>query len=590
MSLVLGKRENGKEDDFTSLTLWKEKDDKEDKFEDAYEIIPAATTMNLVSSLEECTTGLYFFLNNRFSDALNLIQPWSKNSIYHALVYSILMVVKAILTFDPQDVELGMTATKDALRTCNNFRRKARMTSLSRLVSKYGIKSVKEEELHAEVCYAECLILKSTVTFMQDESILGFLKSGINLGLSHQIYKDCQQILTQIPNKQQSKTYRHLVGGVKFGLGAFNLMLSLVPPKTLKLLDLVGYYGNKEVGLSLLHESASESHINNILSILTLLFYYNYICVAFGVEKGHTSTIEDLFLIYLQKFPKCVILNFFHARFNMLKGKFENAQLILEECIFIQNEWNQLDHLCYWELMWCCIFLQDWKQAYHYANQLLQNSRWSKAMYSYSKAMLLALLPSGFAQSINEDMNSHFLKVESLRIRFLGASVPIEKFVAEKGRRYGTTTGWFTAQPLLEFVYAWSGFRIMSKRLQLISCWLSVINKGQDLLQENPNKEYGTDDMSLLNLLKGLCLKYLGEYSTAEQYFIRVIESEKLLKYDHYLVPYTYYELGILYYLKGDYVNAIKNLDNIKNYKDYSMEARLQFRAHVALEQIAKEK
>ncbi|XP_037004941.2 tetratricopeptide repeat protein 39B-like [Artibeus jamaicensis] len=589
MSLALSKRENDKEDDFTSLALWKEENDKEDKFEDAYETIPAATTMTLMSSLEECTTGLYLFLNNRFSDAINLIHPWSNNSIYHALIYSILMVVKAVLTFDPQDIEVGMTATKEALRTCNNFRRKARMISFSRLVSKHGIKSVKEEELHAEVCYAECLIFKSTVTFMQDESILGFLKSGISLGLSHQIYKDCQQILTQIPNKQ-SKTYRHLVGGVKFGLGAFNLMLSLVPPKTLKLLDIVGYYGNKDVGLSLLHESASESHVNNILSILTLLFYYNYICVAFGVEKGHTSTIEDLFLIYLQKFPKCIILKFFDARFNMLKGNFENAQLILEECIFIQNEWKQLNHLCYWELMWCHIFLQDWKQAYHYADELFQNSKWSKAMYLYSKAMLLALLPSGFAKSISEDMNSHFLKVDSLRIRFLGTSVPVEKFVAEKGQRYGTTTGWFTAQPLLEFVYAWSGFRIMSKKLQLISCWLSIINKGEDLLRENPNKEYGTDDISLLNLLKGLCLKYLGEYSTAEQYFIRVIQNEKLLKYDHYLVPYTYYELGILYYLKGDYVSATKNLDNIKNYKDYSMEARLQFRAHIALEQIAKEK
>ncbi|KAM5317905.1 tetratricopeptide repeat protein 39B-like isoform 1-T2 [Glossophaga mutica] len=589
MSLALSERENDKEDDFTSLTLWKEENDKEDKFEDAYEIIPAATTMNLVSSLEECTTGLYLFLNNRFSDAINLVHPWSKSSIYHALIYSILMVVKAVLTFDPQDIEVGMTATKEALKTCNNFRRKGRMISFSRLVSKHGIKSVKEEELHAEVCYAECLILKSTVTFMQDENILGFLKSGISLGLSHQIYKDCQQILTQIPNKQ-SKTYRHLVGGVKFGLGAFNLALSLVPPKTLKLLDIVGYYGNKEVGLSLLHESASESHINNILSILTLLFYYNYICVAFGVEKDHTSPIEDLFLIYLQKFPKCVILKFFHARFHMLEGKIENAQLILEECIFIQNEWKQLNHLCYWELMWCHIFLQDWKQAYHYADQLFQNSRWSKAMYSYSKAMLLALLPSEFTKSVSEDMNSHFIKVDSLRIRFLGTSVPIEKFVAEKGQRYGTTTGWFTAQPLLEFVYAWSGFRIMSKKLQLISCWLSIINKGEDLLRKNPNKDYGTDDISLLNLLKGLCLKYLGEYSTAEEYFIRVIQNEKLLKYDHYLVPYTYYELGILYYLKGDYVSATKNLDNIKNYKDYSMEARLQFRAHVALEQIAKEK
>jgi tetratricopeptide (TPR) repeat protein len=129
----------------------------------------------------------------------------------------------------------------------------------------------------------------------------------------------------------------------------------------------------------------------------------------------------------------------------------------------------------------------------------------------------------------------------------------------------------------------------MSKKIELISRWLTIIDKGKDLLQENPNEEYGTDDISLLNLLKGLCLKHLGKYLKAEYYFNRVIQKEKLLKYDHYLVPYTYYELGILHYLKGDYARATKNLDNIKNYKDYSMEARVQFRAHIALEQIAKE-
>nr|XP_060483038.1 tetratricopeptide repeat protein 39B-like [Panthera onca] len=588
MSVTVSKRENDKGNDLTSRVLSKTEGDEE-KFEDAYEMIPVATTMNLKSSLEECTTGLYLFLNNRFSDAINLIHPWSKTSIYHALIYNILMVVKAVLTFDPQDIQTGMANAKEALKTCNNFRRKSRMMNFSHLVSKQGIKTIKEEELHAEVCYAECLILKSTVTFIQDDSMLGFLKCAINIGLSYQIYKDCQQVLTQMPNNH-SKTYRHLVEGVKFGLGAFNLLLSLVPPKTLKLLNIVGYSGDREVGLTLLHESASKSHINNILSVLTLVFYYTYICVAIGAEKGHSSAVEDLFLIYLQKFPNCVILKFFQARFSMLKGSFENARLILEECIFVQNEWKQVHHLCYWELMWCHIFLRNWKQAHHYADLLSRNSRWSKAIYMYSKAMLLSLLPSDSVKSVSEDVSSLFLKVDSLRIKIWGTSVPIEKFIAKKGQRYGTTTGWFTAQSILEFIYAWSGFRVMSKKLDLISSWLSIIDKGEDLLRKNPNTEYGTDDISLLNLLKGLCLKHLGRYSMAERYFNRVLQKEKLLKYDHYLVPYTYYELGILYYLKGDYDSATKNLDNIKNYKDYSMEARLQFRAHIALEQIAKEK
>nr|XP_007969080.2 tetratricopeptide repeat protein 39B-like [Chlorocebus sabaeus] len=571
-----------------SLTVSKIKSNQEDKFEDACESIPVATTMNLPSSLEECTTGLYLFLNNRFSDAINLIHPWSKNSMYHSLMYGILMVVKAILTFEPHDLQIGMMAAKDALKTCDNFRKKTKMT-LSHLVNRQGITAITEEELHAEVCYAECLMLKSFISLIQEESMLAFLKSGISVGSSYHIYKDCQQVLTQIPDNH-SKAHKHLVGGIKFGLGAFNLMLSLMPPKTLKLLNIIGYSGDREVGLALLHESASETHINSILSLLTLLFYYNYVYVAFGVEKVYNSATEDLFLVYLQKFPNCVIFKFFHARSSMLKGDFENAQLKLQECIFTQNEWEQVHHLCYWEFMWCHILLQDWRQAYHYANLLSQHSRWSKAIYVYSKAITLALLPSDFVKSVSEDMNSLFLKVESLKIKFLGSAVPIEKFVAEKGQRYGTTTGWFTAQPLLEFIYAWSGFLVMSKKNELISSWLSIIDKGEDLLQENPHKVYGTDDISLLNLLKGLCLKHLGKYSKAEYYFNCVIQKKKLLKYDHYLVPYTYYELGILHYLKGDYDSATKNLDNVRNYKDYSMETRLQFRTHIALEQIAKEK
>ncbi|XP_069881510.1 tetratricopeptide repeat protein 39B-like [Dipodomys merriami] len=589
MSLTLIGGENGHKAKLSRQhTVNKKENDQEDKFEDAYEIIPVASSMNLLSSLEECTTGLYLFLNNRFSEAISLIHPWSKNSIYHALMYSMLMIVRAILTFDPQDIETGISVSKEALKTCNNFRKRPRIMTLSYLVNRHGIKAVNEEELHAEVCYAECLILKSSISFIQDDSLLGFFKSSISIGSSYQIYKDCEHVLTLMP-KNQSKAHRHLDGGIKFGLGAFNLMLSLVPPKILRLLSIVGYSGNRDLGLALLHESASEPHINYILSVFTLLFYYNYIHVAFGIEKIPSPATENLFLIYLHKFPNCVVFKFFHARFSMLKGNFENAQLKLQECIFTQNEWKQIHHLCYWEIMWCHIFLQNWRQAFQYANLLSQNSKWSKAIYMYSKAILLALLPSDFAKSVSEDISTLFLNVDSLRVKILGNSVPIEKFVAEKGQRYGTTSGWFTAQPLLEFIYAWSGFRVMSKKMDLIASWLSIIDRGKDLLQENPNEEYGTDDISLLNLLKGLCLKHLGKYLKAEHYFNCVLQNEKLLKYDHYLVPYTYYELGILHYLNGNYASATKSLDNIKNYKDYSMEARLQFRAHIALEQITKE-
>ena len=61
MSLALSKTENDKEDDFTSLTLWKEENAKEDKFEDAYEIIPAATSMNVSIKNNACNNRVNIY-------------------------------------------------------------------------------------------------------------------------------------------------------------------------------------------------------------------------------------------------------------------------------------------------------------------------------------------------------------------------------------------------------------------------------------------------------------------------------------------------------------------------------------------------
>lgn len=47
-------------------------------------------------------------------------------------------------------------------------------------------------------------------------------------------------------------------------------------------------------------------------------------------------------------------------------------------CIAAQQEWRQIHHLCYWELMWAYSFEQNWKEAYRYADHLCKESKWSQ--------------------------------------------------------------------------------------------------------------------------------------------------------------------------------------------------------------------
>lgn len=42
----------------------------------------------------------------------------SKDSMYHALGYSTILVMQAAMTFEQQDIQMGISTMKEALQTC----------------------------------------------------------------------------------------------------------------------------------------------------------------------------------------------------------------------------------------------------------------------------------------------------------------------------------------------------------------------------------------------------------------------------------------------------------------------------------------
>lgn len=41
--------------------------------------------------------------------------------MYHALGYSTIVVLQAVMTFEQQDIQNGISAMKDALQTCQKY-------------------------------------------------------------------------------------------------------------------------------------------------------------------------------------------------------------------------------------------------------------------------------------------------------------------------------------------------------------------------------------------------------------------------------------------------------------------------------------
>lgn len=56
--------------------------------------------------------------------------------------------------------------------------------------------------------------------------------------------RECHNILTQRQWESESSRV-HFESGVKMGLGTFNLMISLLPGRVIKLLEFIGFSGNK---------------------------------------------------------------------------------------------------------------------------------------------------------------------------------------------------------------------------------------------------------------------------------------------------------------------------------------------------------
>lgn len=62
------------------------------------------------------------------------------------------------------------------------------------------IKITITEEVHAELCYAESLLLKSMLTFVEDETLVSFVKAGLKIRTCFLSYKYIAQLAFDMLN------------------------------------------------------------------------------------------------------------------------------------------------------------------------------------------------------------------------------------------------------------------------------------------------------------------------------------------------------------------------------------------------------
>lgn len=237
---------------------------------------------------------------------------------------SVFSFLDAILTFERDQIKIASENLKKCLAICNRKRYKFSLTK--DLLSNDYCNKLSDEEAHAELCYADMLLLKAIISFIEDETLKNLLVGGMKIRSCFNCYKFCAEILEQRKSWDFPESKLHFDSGVKMGIGTFNLMISLLPQRVIKMLEFVGFSGNKQNGMKdLVACYQMKKGLRRNLSVMTLLTYNLIIRPVVCYQDGDLQFADQILQNQLKVYPNGLWFLFFKGRLEFMRGNLEQA-------------------------------------------------------------------------------------------------------------------------------------------------------------------------------------------------------------------------------------------------------------------------
>lgn len=569
--------------------------------------------------------ALHCFLNSRMMEAYEIVETYSECRLYYSLGYALLSTIKAIMTFEHQDLGTAISHCKDALHIAHLLRKKqSTFSSFGRFVRGAGpsvtwLSSMTPVEKHAELISSECTLLKAVLGIAHSGDLLGSLSEAFHLRAAYGEYRSLLKFIEWEDANAQEKSDEDFRSGVFLGSGCISLILGLLPSKVLKIMEIFGYEGDVSVGLRLLCQSSGwstdpskrlPSHtietegIRSPLSDMAMLMYHLVISTFIPVPHVDINFSEKVLNYHLQRYPQGVFFLYFHGRLYSTQARSAKAIECFKEARDIQEEYVQLKHICYWDMALAYMSLNNWRKTSFCFTVLANENNWSKALYHYARAASLYEVGN---ETEREEAKELMERVPSMTQRIAGKSIPLEKFAARKARkmtRYG-----YLFHPAMEFAYLTHCYTSSSPET-LYHRSLPVIEKELAHMEAEANPIQ--DDLCLAHFLHGVILRNLAypekhvkqdsskrymnvseACAKAEKSLLYVAKHGALCEYDHYMLYFCHYELGRLYISMGRHADARAQLELVlsgKNLGDhgrkgkYSMQNMCVLRSNGALE------
>ncbi|XP_077376593.1 tetratricopeptide repeat protein 39C-like isoform X2 [Festucalex cinctus] len=559
--------------------------------------------------------GINMLLNNGFQESDTLFRAYRNHSPLMSFGASFVSFLNAVMTFEEEKMQQASEDLKATERLCESenagviqtLKNKMKRSADSR---RSGVAAM--ERLQRQIIIADCQVYLAVLAFTKQE-LSAYIKGGWILRKAWKVYNKCYGDITQqqdrgggssSSSRRRKKASEHqassspssigserpssaasspsqrldaigaedldrLKGSVSFGYGLFHLCTSMVPPHLLKIVNLLGFPGDRLQGLSALAYASESKDMKAPLATLALLWYHTVVQPFFALDDSEThSGLAEAKAILRQReatYPNSSLFMFFKGRVQRLESQMSAALTSFKDALQLASQQREIQHVCLYEIGWCNMIELNYTEAFKAFERLKNESRWSQCYYAYLTAV---------CQGAMGDLQGALGVFKDVQKLFKRKNNQIELFSMKRAEKLKipSLSRELCILSIIEILYLWKA---------LCNCSTSKLHAMMQVLQ-------GIDDAScagLKNLLLGTVSKCLHNAKDAVQYFNVALSDEMGLLSNSYVQPYACYELGCM--LLSDSESASKGhmlmLQAKEDYAGYDFENRLHVRIHSAL-------
>lgn len=528
--------------------------------------------------------------NNEYDAALEILKPRKDQQPRYALEWASVFIVKSLMssTNESREEILDLLKAADSLAISTKYdapmfsddesasptgdgsrdKKKKEFKAQMKAAEKKGEGFNQSWKLECEIVYADALLLRSICQLMMNS----YIKGGMNLRKAWGCY---YALIQQVEKDTTNSIPEELKLAIKYGTGTFYAFLALVPANLMKLLSIIGFISDKELGEQYLTEVFKSDSIRAPFAALVLCTLYLFLPTGLGDLNVTLDKAKVVLETMNRRYPNNT---YFHGYSNFYYRKRGQTEEAVKSITLAATNAEKvgLAPLLIRYLLADTLFMDlNWKDALGKYTALLDHLAKTKEKFAYTGQVVLSVAACHVMLGNKQEAMTWVKKVNSMynsKSKNDSNSPKMANRIIANPRLLPLAAVYMLyVNRDLAHMNKDQGNRIMIE--------LNRVLEGEDIS--------GPEAENMVRLFKGVICKGCGNTEEGFKYLNAVLAEEKKIPSDSMILPFTYYELAEMEFRQGNMKKSKELFEKGSKIKGDGNET-LSNRYSIAMKQLKK--